>query len=247
VRGDLGRSWSQPGRGVGEILADHLPNTVALTGVGLLVQLALGVGLAATSIRRIGSAAETAVSSLALALHAIPQFCLGLLLLWPLAFRAGWFPASGVTTAPWEGGGGLLDRLHHLALPASCLGVGGAAAVARLLRVRWSQELGSRYVVAGRARGLAERRLLWRHALPGAAGPLCTAIGLSLPGLLGGAVVVEQVFNWPGLGTVLLEAVSASDLPLLTAANLVFAVLVASGTLLGDLLWVAVDPRVRLR
>jgi len=123
--------------------------------------------------------------------------------------------------------------------------MGGAAVVARLLRVRWEEELDSGYVAAARARGLSPRRVLWVHTLRNAAGPLCTAVGLSLPALVGGAVVVEQVFGWPGLGTVMVQAIGARDLPLLAGVNLLLALLVSLGGLLSDLLWMALDPRVR--
>ncbi len=251
ARGGMGDSWSHPGSSVARVLFDHLPLTLALTGSGLLLQIVLGLGVAAVSIQTRGTWKDALANALALAANALPEFCVGLLLLWPFAVRLGWFPLSGVSEAPWEAGGGtlttLLDGLHHLALPAVCLGLASFAAVARLLRVRWEDELGAKYVVGAEARGMSRARIVWGHSLRNAAGPLCTSIGLSLPGLVGGAVVVEQVFNWPGLGRVLVDAIAARDLNLIAGANLLLALLVTLGGMISDLLFAALDPRVRAR
>jgi ABC-type dipeptide/oligopeptide/nickel transport system permease component len=249
VRGDLGDSWSRPGTPVGAVLAEHLPLTLTLTLSGLLIQVVLGVGIAAVSVRRRGRWQDTLLTTVSVSIYAIPEFCLGLLLLWLFSVWLGWFPLSGVSSEPWKLAAGqtasLTDRLRHLLLPALCLGIGGAAVVARLLRVRWEEELDSPYVAAARARGLSPRRVLWTHTLRNASGPLCTAIGLSLPALVGGAVVVEQVFGWPGLGSVMMQAIGARDLPLLAGVNLVLAILVSLGGLLSDVLWRSLDPRAR--
>jgi peptide/nickel transport system permease protein len=201
------------------------------------------------SVRHRGRWPDAALTTVSVAVYAVPEFCLGLLLLWLLSVRLGWFPLSGASSEPWKQAiGGVVplgDRLRHLALPALCLGIGGAAVVARLLRVRWEEEMEAGYVPAARARGLSTRRVLWTHTLRNASGPLCTAVGLSLPALVGGAVVVEQVFGWPGLGSVMLQAIGSRDLPLLAGVNLILALLVTAGGFLSDLLWMALDPRAR--
>jgi len=251
AEGRMGDSWSHPGSSVARVLLDHLPLTVALTGSGLLLQLVLGLGVAAASVRNRGTWKDALLNVLALGINALPEFCVGFLLLWPFAVRLGWFPLSGALAAPWEAEGGLfttlLDGVHHLALPALCLGLASFAAVARLLCLRWEDEMGTKYVVGAKARGIPHARIVWGHGLRNAAGPLCTSVGLSLPGLVGGAVVVEQVFNWPGMGRVLLDAIAARDLNLIAGANLLLALLVTLGGALSDLLFAALDPRVRRR
>ena len=243
AHGDLGESWSRPGSSVLDVLMENLPLTLALTGGGLLLQVFLGVAIAAASVRKRGSWQDVTLTTASMSLYAIPEFCVGLLLLWPLSVKLGWFPLSGAANEPWLETG-LLERLHHLFLPALCLGLGSAAVVSRLLKVRWEEEMESRYVVAARARGISGGRILWGHTLKSAAGPLCTAIGLSLPGLIGGAVIVEEVFNWPGLGRVMIQAVGERDLPLLAGVNVLLATLVCLGGFLSDLLWTILDPRV---
>lgn len=251
ARGDLGQSWSQPGRTVGDVLGAALPATLGLTGGGLILMLALGVGAAALSVRWRGTWRDAALSAASATVYAMPEFCLGILLLWPFAVKLGWFPLSGASPGAWTlvpgQEPGMLDRLHHFVLPGLCLALGGSAVVARLLRVRWQEEADSRYVVAARARGLTGRRVLWVHSLRNASGPLCAAVGLALPGMVGGAIVVERVFDWPGLGSALLAAASARDLPVLAGANVVLAALVTAGGLVSDLLVVVLDPRVRIQ
>ena len=160
----------------------------------------------------------------------------------------GWFPAGGMH-APDAGYLGwwawLADLLHHLALPVVTLALGSFMGTARYLRTSLVEVLGQDYILAARARGLSERRILLRHALRNALLPMITLLGLSLPFLLGGAVVVEVVFGWPGMGRVAIEAIWARDYPVIMATALVSAVTVVAGSLLADILYRWADPRVR--
>jgi peptide/nickel transport system permease protein len=139
----------------------------------------------------------------------------------------------------------LVDLLHHLILPALCLGLAGAAATARYLRSTLLEVGGSRYVLAARARGLTERRVLWIHTLRPALLPVVTILGLSIPFLVSGSVVVETIFSWPGMGQLLWRSALARDLPLVLGITLVGAAAVILGNLVADVLYAAVDPRAR--
>jgi peptide/nickel transport system permease protein len=138
------------------------------------------------------------------------------------------------------------DLWHHLALPVITLALGSFIGTARYLRTSLDEVLGQDYILAARARGLSSRRVLWRHGLRNALLPVVTLLGLSLPFLLGGAVVVEVVFGWPGMGRVAIEAVWARDYPVIMGTTLMSAVTVVAGSLLADILYRWADPRVRI-
>jgi peptide/nickel transport system permease protein len=160
----------------------------------------------------------------------------------------GWFPAGGMHAADVVYMGApmrLADLLWHLALPVAVLGLGNAAVTARFVRAGVSEVLAQDYILAARARGLSERTILWGHALRAALLPVITLVGLQVPYLLGGAVVVEEIFAWPGMGRVTVEALQGRDTPVLMATTALTAVLVVFGNLVADLLYRVADPRVR--
>jgi peptide/nickel transport system permease protein len=183
-----------------------------------------------------------------LTLYSLPSFWLGLMLIMLLSGKLGWFPSGGMHATDarflgwWARQG---DLLHHLALPVITLAAGTFMGTARYLRTSLADALGQDYILAARARGLSERRILLKHALRNALLPVITLVGLSLPFLLGGAVVVEVVFGWPGMGRVAIEAIWARDYPVIMATTLVSAVTVVTGSLLADILYRRVDPRLR--
>ncbi|MCD4749522.1 MAG: ABC transporter permease, partial [Thermoanaerobaculales bacterium] len=152
---------------------------------------------------------------------------------------------SSVGAEAWPAGARIIDLIRHLLLPASILGIVGAASTARYLRARLLDIRHSPHILAARARGLSERRILWVHTLRPALGPLVTLIGLSLPVLVSGSVVIESIFSWPGMGRVLWQAAVARDIPLVMGCTLVGSLAVVLGTLVADLLYAVVDPRVR--
>ena len=165
-----------------------------------------------------------------------------------LAVAVPIFPPSSARSIGAEGFGvaaRAADALWHVALPALVLGVGSAAAIARFVRAGLARSLDEGFVRAARARGASRGRLLWRHALPAAAGPVITLMGLQLPVLVSGALVVEVVFGWPGMGRVTYDAVMAQDLPVVLAAVLLATIVVVAGSLLADLGLAVVDPRLR--
>lgn len=244
--GDWGTSLAT-GRPVATMLGEAWPWTAALVLLSLGLSYLLGIGLALLQAQ--GSARrDTILSVVSVALFAVPAYWLAVVLVWVFSWRLGWLPAfggAGVDADFLPAGARAVDLLRHLALPLvtlTLIGVGGAA---RFVRGSLFDARREPFLVAARARGLTGRRLLFRHLLRNALGPVVTLLGLSLPALFSGTVFVEGVFAWPGVGRVLLLGVQARDYPVVMAAALVSAVLVVLGTLLADVLRAWVDPRVR--
>ncbi len=247
VRGDLGVSflYRQPVR---VVLLRALPPTLLLTGSALLIDLVLGILLAVAAVRRPHGWFDRASTVLSLGLYGIPSFWLAGLLILVFSVLLGWFPSSHLHTVAagqLSTGARLLDLLHHLVLPAACLGLVGAAGTARYLRAAVLDVRSSRYILAAHARGIPERRVLWLHTLRPALLPVVTVLGLSLPFLVSGSVVIEVIFSWPGMGQVLWRAAWARDIPVILAATLLATGAVVLGNLLADLLYMTVDPRAR--
>ena len=248
LHGDLGWSLSR-GRKVTSVLADALPHTIELAAAALSIQLLLGVLLGALHVVRPGGAVDHGLGAAGLVLASVPTFWLGLMSILLFAVAIPIFPPSSahsIGASDWSFPARAIDALWHVALPSLVLGLGAAAVIARFVRAGLLQSLGEGFVRAARARGASRARLLWVHALPAAAGPVITLAGLQLPVLVSGAVVVEVVFGWPGMGRVTYDAVMAQDLPVVLAAVLLATILVIAGNLLADLGLLLVDPRLRL-
>jgi peptide/nickel transport system permease protein len=253
VRGDWGTSLAQH-RAVTAVLCDALGPTLLLTGTGLLLTYLVGVAVGTLQAVRRRTALDTALTVATTVLAAVPAYvlALGLVLVftfgsarwgWPSALR---LPAIGAASvgADFLGPAQRLgDRLRHLVLPALTLSVIGAAGLARFARASVAGALRQPFVAAARARGLAERRVLLRHVARNALLPLVTLLGLQLPALFSGAVFVEVIFAWPGMGRVAVQAVLARDYPVVMAVTAVFALLVVAGNLLADVLAAWSDPR----
>ena len=242
ARGDWGTSIVHH-RPAGAVLLAALPYTLLLGGAALLVEIAVALPLGVLAARRRGGAADHLLRVGSLLLYALPTFWLGLMALLLFAYRWPLFPA-GHTSAPGSEGS-VGELLRHLALPALVLGLSGAGALLRLVRGSLLAALPDEPLRAARARGLGEARVVWVHGLRRAAAPLLQILGLSLPALLGGALVIEVVFSWPGLGRVAYLAVLTRDLPLVIACTAWSAALVVLGGLLADLATTAADPRQR--
>jgi peptide/nickel transport system permease protein len=248
VRGDLGWSLSR-GRKVRSVLADALPQTIRLAAGGLAIQLLLGVLLGALHVVRPGGVVDHGLGLTGLVLASVPTFWLGLMAILLFAVAIPIFPPSSAHSIGADAmslPARAADALWHAALPSMVLGLGSAAIVARFVRAGLMQALGEGFIRAARARGAARTRLLVAHALPAAAGPVITLAGLQLPVLVSGALVVEVVFGWPGMGRVTYDAVMAQDLPVVLAAVLLATILVIAGNLLADVGLALVDPRLRL-
>jgi peptide/nickel transport system permease protein len=215
-------------------IGDVLPYTVRLAVLGMLLAVVLALPLGVLAAARAGGPLDALCRVVALLGVSLPGFWLGLLLVWTFAVRLGWLPAIGGGT------------LRHLVLPALTLAAGIAATQARLIRACLLETLGQPYIQVARAKGLREGAVLLRHALRNALIAPLTALGVSLGRLLGGAVVVETVFAYPGLGKLAIDAISTRDYPLIQAfVVLMTAIFIAAG-LLVDLCYAVVDPRVRV-
>ncbi len=247
ARGRLGISLihHQP---VLALIGSTLPHTLLLSGSSLLLMYGLGVPLGTWQALRSERAAERLVSLAELFLFSMPSFWLGLVLILLFSVQLELFPGHGL--AHWsaaEAGfwSGLADRLHHLVLPSLALGLPGAAGVARYQRTAVLEALGQDYVRTARALGLPEARIVWGHALRNALLPVITLAGISFPFLFSGAVLVENIFAWPGMGRLIVTAIMDQDSPVIIASLLIFGVLVIGGNLLADLLCGLADPRAR--
>jgi peptide/nickel transport system permease protein len=248
ARGDFGISLSQA-RPVSAVIAESLPNTILLAAVALGLGFALGIGLGTAQGARRGSLFDRVSSALALVVAALPEFWLGTLALLLLAVRWPIFPAAGMTDPVFYyslgPAGRLLDILRHLALPALTLAVIVGAAISRYQRAALLEVLPEPFMRTARAKGLPWRQAVYRHALRTALLPVITLGGLALPATIGGAVFVEQIFSWPGMGRVVVEAVQSRDYPLVLGCVIVTSVLVSAGALLADVLQRLADPRLR--
>ena len=250
ARGDFGPSYSH-NRPVAHVLRSAIPNTLLLMGTALVASLVLGVGIGVLQALRRGRPTDRALGAWSLVVASVPDFWLALLVMLALAYWLPIFPISGTVTevlhdfmTPLER---LVDRLRHLALPALTLTLVTTATIARYQRAALLEVLPEDYVRTARAKGLGERAVVLRHALRNALLPVITIIGLAFPTLLGGAVFVEQVFGWPGMGRVAVAAFGARDYPLVLAEVIVGGVLVVVGGIVADLLYAAADPRLRPR
>ncbi len=248
VRGRLGYSYTRH-RPVTEVIARAVPPTLLLLGLALAGSFAIGIALGAWQAARRGGLVDRIVGTIALALSAVPDFWLALVAVMVFAWWLPVFPTSGmISPADYDYltfGERIVDRLHHLALPALVLTLLAAASIARFQRAALLESLHEDYVRTARAKGLSERTVVFRHALRNALGPVLALVGLALPALAGGAVFVEKVFGWPGMGLLMVNAVNQRDYPLLVGAVLVGSVLVATGSAIADALAADADPRLR--
>lgn len=247
ARGDWGDSWVHH-RPAARVLAEAFPATALLAATALPLEAVLGLALGVAAARRRGSWKDHFIRAASLLIYALPTFWLALMAI--LAFCVRWpiFPASHLRSV---GAGDLpplaatLDVARHLALPALVLAVTNAGGLARFVRNSLLDTFSQDYIRTARAAGISERRVVWVHALRNTLPPLVQVLGLQLPLLLSGSLVIEVVFSWPGVGRLAYDAILTRDYPLVLAATALAGVLVVLGTLLADLLLAAVDPRVR--
>jgi peptide/nickel transport system permease protein len=242
VRGDLGRSLWMRRPVLGEVLV-RLKATLILTGTALVLSSIGGVALGVVSATRPNSWLDRTSAVASLFGASMPVFWLGIVLMVIFSLSLGWLPASGMY-APY-GGGDLGDLARHLVLPALTLAAASVTIVARLTRSAMLEVLGQDYVRTARAKGLAERRVVVRHALKNALVPIVTVIGVQAGYLLGGAVLTETVFAWPGVGTLMVQGILARDIPLVQGCVLVVALTFVLVNLSVDLLYAWLDPRIR--
>ncbi len=255
LRGDFGYSFGQM-RPISEILPQVLWNTLQLTLISLVIIFILGMLIGIVQAVRQYSLADNVLTFLALFFYSMPSFWLALMLILLFSLKAaqwglpGWlqFPAAQMMSVGAEylpPGAQLVDRLEHLFLPAVALGIGSAAGVARYMRGSMLEVIHQDFIRTARAKGLSERTVIFKHALRNALIPIITLLGLYLPFLLSGAVLVETIFSWPGMGRLIVDAIFQRDYPLVMATSFVIAAIVIFGNLISDVLYAVVDPRIR--
>ena len=244
ARGDLGRSLWMKRPVLGEVL-ERFKATLLLTGSALLLSTLGGIALGIASATRANSLLDRLSGVASLFGASMPVFWLGIVLMVIFSLWLGWLPASGMY-APY-GGGGLRDLFAHLVLPAVTLAAASVTIIARLTRATMLETLGQDYVRTARAKGLGERMVVWRHALKNALIPIVTVVGVQAGYLLGGAVLTETVFAWPGVGTLVVQGILARDMPLVQGGVLVIALSFVVVNLAVDTLYAWLDPRIKFQ
>jgi peptide/nickel transport system permease protein len=242
AEGDMGLSITQ-NRKVSEMLGDAIPNTLKLTVAAMILDLALGILFGVLSALKQHSWLDGSVTAGSLFLYSMPGFWLSLMLALVFSVKLGWLPRYGIHS---PGETGFLDLLRHLAMPSVTLGVAAAAATARFQRSALLEVIRQDYIRTARAKGLAEKRVIWKHAMRNALLPTITLFGLYLPFLFGGAVITETIFAWPGMGQMAIKAITDRDVAVVSAVTIVITSMVVVGSLVADILYALVDPRVRL-
>jgi len=249
ARGDFGVSIHRYPDRVAPLIRERIPASLLLGGSVLILNFTLGVGLGVLQAVHRGTRLDHWLTRLSLAAWALPSFWLGLVLVAIFSIKLGLFPAGQMADPLLDPDASLptrlLDLLHHLALPAITLSAVSLAAGMRFQRTAMLEVLRLDFVRAARARGLAERRVIWVHAWRNALSPVVTLLGLWLPMLLAGSIYVESVFNWPGIGSLAAEAIAGRDYPLLLGTAMLTSLLVVVGGVLADLGYLLLDPRVR--
>jgi len=249
LRGDLGYSihFRRP---VADVIAEALPRTLLLVGIALTLSFALGIIVAVLQSERPGGARDRWLGRVLLVLYSVPDFWLALMVLILVAYRLPLLPPGGIVEPVlhdymtlWERA---LDRLRHLVLPVGTLTLLATAAISRHQRSALLEVMPSDWMRTAVAKGLSRRRAVRRHALRNALLPSITLAGLYLPALVSGALLIEKVFSWPGMGLLAADAISSRDYLLITAVVLVTSVVVTLGALLADLATALADPRIRV-
>ncbi|MDX3110009.1 ABC transporter permease [Nonomuraea angiospora] len=240
--GDLGHSFVSR-RPVAEVLGERMGPTVLLMGTALAIGLVLAVAAGTLAAIRRNTAIDYATTVAGLGTISVPGFFLGIAAIYLFSLRLGWVPSSGMST---PGDGGAADVLAHLVLPAAVLGLSIAGPFTRYVRAGLLAELGADYVRTAEAKGAGPARVLVRHALRNALVPLITVVMISIPQLLAGAVAVEQVFAWPGMGQLAVSSTAQLDHPVVIGFAMFVAVLVLVCNLAADLLYAVADPRISL-
>jgi peptide/nickel transport system permease protein len=234
VQGDLGRSYLQKSE-VSELIAARLPATLLLMAGAIVCELTLGLTMGVVAALRRGTTTDNTLMIASFVGVSAPQFVVGLLLLYVFAVKLGWFPIGGYGT------------FAHLVLPSLTLGILGAGWYSRMMRSSMIEVLRQDYIRTARAKGLMRRRILFRHALPNAILPIIAMIGIDIGIFMGGIVVVESVFGWPGIGQLAWQAIQRVDIPIIMGVTLVSACAIVLGNLLADLVTPFIDPRIRVR
>ncbi|AAU22789.1 ABC transporter permease [Bacillus licheniformis] len=242
VQGDFGTSIVRKGTPVTDLIMARLPNTLLLMLVSTILALLISIPLGVLSARRPYSKLDYGITFTSFIGLAVPNFWLGLILIMFLAVNLGWFPTGGVMTLNADFS--LWDRIHHLILPAFVLATADMAGLTRYTRSSMLDVLRQDYMRTARAKGFKENRVVYKHGLRNGLLPVITIFGLMIPSFIGGAVVTEQIFSWPGLGKLFVDSAFQRDYPVIMAMTVISATLVVIGNLVADILYAMVDPRI---
>ena len=245
IQGDFGKSL-QYNRPALPLLLERLPATLQLASVALVLQLSIGIPLGVVAALRRGTWIDNVIRVFAVIGHAVPTFWIGLLFIILFAVTLRWLPSQGLLTVGhdvWDIG----DRIKHIVMPAFVLALAGIANYSRYLRTETLDVISQDYIRTAHAKGLRERRVVYVHALRNALIPMVTALGPLLAVLVGGSLVIEQVFTWPGIGQFTYAAARSKDYPVIMAGVMVSSTLLVVSYLLRDVAYAIVDPRIKVK
>ncbi|ENA36843.1 MULTISPECIES: ABC transporter permease [Pseudomonas] len=234
LHGDLGRSFIQRSE-VSELIGSRLVPSLQLMGMGILFELIIGIGLGIIAALKRDSFADRLLMAFSFIGVSSPQFIAAMLFLYFFAVKLGWFPMGGY------------GEFHHILLPALTLGLLGSGWYSRMVRSSMIEALHQDFIRTARAKGLSRLRVVFRHVLPNAIVPIIPMIGIDIGIFMGGLVVVESVFGWPGIGQLAWQAIQQVDIPVIVGVTTVSAVAIVVGNLLADLVIPLVDPRIDVK
>ncbi|MDS9470680.1 ABC transporter permease [Sporosarcina pasteurii] len=245
-RGDFGESITYNGRSVQSLIKERIVNTVYLGLFALIITLVVAIPIGIYSAKKPYSLLDYAGTTFGFAGLAIPNFFFGLVVIYFLSIKLGWFPAQGtLSSTDLSGFAEFKDRIHHMFLPGITLGLASTAAYMRYMRSEVLDVLSSDYIRTAKAKGMSERNVLYKHTLRNALIPIITLMGFEFGAILSGAIITEQVFNFPGLGTLFIGSITNRDYPIVMAIALLLGVAILVGNLLADIFYSIVDPRIR--
>ncbi|KMJ57820.1 diguanylate cyclase [Bacillus sp. LL01] len=242
VKGDFGDSLIRRGVPVSEMIMNRLPNTLLLMIVSTILAVIVAIPFGVISARKQYSLTDYTVTVTSFLGLATPNFWIGLVLIMIFAVQLQWMPTGGVATLNADFS--ILDRLHHLILPAFVLATADMAGLTRYTRSSMLEVLKQDYMRTARAKGLKENKVTYKHGLRNGLIPVITIFGLMLPGFIGGSVIVEKIFAWPGIGLLFFDSAFQRDYPVIMALTVISAVFVVIGNLIADILYAIFDPRI---
>lgn len=243
LHGNMGYSIKSY-QSVAEMIGSHMGPTLLLMGVSMLVSLIISIPAGIYSAIKQYSKGDYAVVTMSFLGSSIPSFFLSLLLIFVFTVTLGWLPSSGMTTLGTDGG--FLDVAKHMIMPVAVLAFSMAGSNIRYIRSSMLEILQQDYLRTARAKGIGRRSVIYKHALRNALVPIVTVIGMQIPTLFGGAVIIEQIFSWPGLGLLTMTAISNRDYPVIMGVCLLSAIVVLVANLITDILYALVDPTIQL-
>ncbi len=246
AKGNFGESMYYNGRSVQSLISERVVKTLNLGLFALAITLIVAIPIGMYSARNPYSLLDYGATTFGFLGLAIPNFFFGLIAIYVLSINLGWFPAQGsITSTEVTGISAFFNRIHHMVLPGITLGLAGTASYMRYMRSEVLDVLGSDYIRTAKAKGMTERNVLYKHTLRNAIIPIITLMGFEFGALLSGAIITEQVFSYPGLGTLFINSITNRDYPVIMAINLLLGVTILIGNLLADIFYSIVDPRIR--